>query len=258
MNSDLRKELFIVALLGSLALLSLFASPLLFNNWTHAGQRLGQSLLVFALIWQQLWHYRSLNRSAAAAPIAPALGWPNRLTVVRGVLIAACAGFIGQPPPTGMTAYLPALCYSLAVIADLLDGMLARRSNSTTLLGAKLDTSYDAIGLVAAPLVGVGFHKLHPAYLLVSVAYYLFVSGCYWRQQHHKPVLPLRPSKYRRMLAGTQMTLVAIALWPPVPATVSLPAGIVFMLPFLAGFWIDWLVVSARLPLTSDNRSTRF
>ncbi len=248
MNSHLRKELFTFAALGNCALLLLFLSPLLFDNWPHTGQRLVQSLLLWAVIWQQLWHYRLQNRSDLDSPQLPALGWANRVTVMRGGLIAACAGFLWQPLPAGKAAYLPVLCYTLAVLADRLDGELARRSNTTTLLGAALDTSYDAIGLVVAPMLAVNYGKLHPSYLLVSAAYYIFVSGLRWRQHHNLPVLPLAPSALRRTLAGCQMTLVAVSLWPPMKPLWSQLAGCVLMLPLLLHFWIDWLMVSARLP----------
>ena len=115
-----------------------------------------------------------------------------------------------------------------------------------TLLGTQLDTSFDALGLLIAPLVAVGYGKLHPTYLLVSVAYYLFMWGLYWRRSHGLPVLPLRPSNMRRVLAGMQMGLCATALWPLINATLSQVVGVVFMLPLLAGFWRDWLDVSCR------------
>jgi CDP-diacylglycerol--glycerol-3-phosphate 3-phosphatidyltransferase len=251
-NSQLHKQLFTFAACGSLALVLLFTTPLLFDTWPAALQRLVQSLLVWTLIWQQLWHYRSLNRSSECSPLLPSLGWANSLTLLRGALFAACAGFLWLPAPKGLAAWLPAFCYTLAVLADRLDGELARRSNTTTLLGAKLDTSYDAIGLVVAPLLAISYGKLHPSYLLVSAAYYFFVFGIHSRQQHNLPVLPLATSALRRTLAGCQMAVVAMALWPSIAPLLSQFAGFVFMLPLLLHFWIDWLVVSARLSCTTE------
>jgi CDP-diacylglycerol--glycerol-3-phosphate 3-phosphatidyltransferase len=186
------------------------------------------------------------------------LGWANRLTLARGWLIAMCAGLLFQPAATAGTAWLPAIGYSLAAIADRFDGYVARRTRNTTVLGSELDMSFDAIGLVIAPLLAVSYGKLHPLYLLVSVAYYFFVAGIYWRRRHGKPVLPLRKSELRRTLAGMQMGFVAFVLWPPLQPTLTIVAGIAFMLPLLAGFWIDWLVVSARLPAHTKEAEQQF
>lgn len=253
MNSKLRQELFITALLGSLLLLMLVISPLLFVNWPDARQRLWQSLLVWALLWQQLWVNRYHNRSSGTAPLQTSLGWANRLTLVRGGLIAAIAGFLWLPARTGLAGFLPAICYTLAALGDRCDGALARRSGTTTVLGSRLDTSYDAIGLVIAPLLAIQYGKILPSYLLASAAYYLFVFGIRWRHHRNLPVLPLPPSALRRTLAGAQMGFVATALWPPIQPQLSQVTGVAFMLPLLLGFCIDWLVVSARLNIDSVN-----
>ncbi len=251
MSGKLRQELFISAILGSLILLNIFISPFLFDDLPDARQRLLQSLLCWALIWQQLWQNRLHNRSSGSAPLRTSLGWANRLTLLRGGLIAACAGFLWLPAPSGLAAFLPAVLYTLAALGDRFDGALARRSGNTTLLGAKLDMSYDAIGLVVAPLLAIQYGKILPAYLLVSAAYYFFLFGLRWRRQRKLPVLALPPNSLRRTLAGAQMGFVATALWPPLQPQLSQLAGIAFMLPLLVGFWIDWLIVSARL--TADG-----
>jgi CDP-diacylglycerol--glycerol-3-phosphate 3-phosphatidyltransferase len=133
----------------------------------------------------------------------------------------------------------------------------ADRSNrQTTELGKELDTTLDAMGLVIAPLLAVLYGKLFASYLLVSVAYYLFQWGLLWRRRFDKPVYPLPPSRLRRQLAGYQMGLVATVLWPPLPALLTRPVGILFMLPMLYGFIRDWLVVSGRLSADTDQPAT--
>jgi CDP-diacylglycerol--glycerol-3-phosphate 3-phosphatidyltransferase len=115
------------------------------------------------------------------------------------------------------------------------------------LLGTELDTAVDALGLLVVPLLAVDLGKIHWSYLLVSVAYYLFQLGLYWRRQHGKPVYPLVPHNLRRVLAGFQMGFVAVVLWPPFLAPMTLVMGIAFMVPVLIGFIIDWFVVSGRI-----------
>lgn len=207
------------------------------------------SLVCWACV---VWQCRSrlhLNHGPVDLSVYRTLGQGNRLTLLRGLLIAATAGFLATPvqsdSPT-VLVFLPALFYTLAVVGDWLDGRLARRQQHTTRLGSQLDTALDALGLLVAPLLAVLYAKLHVSYLLVSVAYYLFQWGLYWRRRHNRTVYPLPPSPLRRYLAGVQMGFVAVALWPPLPEEITSPLGVVIMLPLLIGFWIDWLHVSGR------------
>ena len=152
--------------------------------------------------------------------------------------------------------WIAAAAYSVAAVFDRVDGFIARKTRRRSLLGAELDTVFDALGLLVAPLLALLLGKIHVSYLLVSVAYYLFVLGIRFRQRRNKPVYPLAPSQLRRTLAGFQMAYVAVVLWPPFDAGVTVIAGFGFMLPLLAGFLMDWCVVSGRLN-TADVRISR-
>lgn len=205
---------------------------------------------LWLLIWQQSHTRLHLNRAEQTSALYPTLGWANRMTIGRGWLIAATGGFLIIPgvllahPIVGWAA---ALMYTMAAIFDRVDGFVARRSGQTSLLGARLDTVFDALGLLLAPLLALQLGKIHVSYLLVSVAYYLFVLGVKSRENNHKPVFALPPSPLRRTLAGFQMFYVAGALWPVFNADVTVVAGFGFMVPLLIGFGVDWLVVSGRL-----------
>jgi len=239
------QELRVAALLGALCLMSTAAGTWFVQDWS-AARFLLQSALVWAFAWWQAWQRRALNmHQETGAPVLQ-LGWANRLTLLRGVLIAATGGCLLQPL-AGALAWLPALLYGTAAGLDWLDGHVARRSGQTTRLGSELDTAFDALGLLVAPLVAVGGGKLHWSYLAVSIAYYLFVTGLHWRRTRNLPVLPLPPSRLRRVLAGAQMVFVALALWPTLPAALTSLAGLCFMLPLLVGFAADWLAVCGRL-----------
>ena len=200
------------------------------------------------VLWQ--CHTRlHLNVSTLDDRSFNSLGMANRITLLRGWLIGVTAGFLAMlplQPPAGLF-YLPAVFYSLAAALDGLDGYLARRQQQTTRLGAELDTALDAFGLLIAPLFAVFTGKLPLVYLLVSAAYYLFQWGIRWRQQRGRPVYALPASQLRRHLAGSQMVLVALALWPPLPGSVTQGFGIALMIPLLVGFCRDWLHVSGRL-----------
>lgn len=205
--------------------------------------------LWFFVCWQ-LWRRVELNRASEDAPLYPSLGWANRLTLLRGGLIALTGGFLFQPQAVGLMAWVPGVLYCIAAILDRLDGFVARRSKHTSLLGNELDTVYDALGLLVAPLLAVGYGKLHWSFLLVSAAYYIFVWGLYWRRRHHLPVYPLMPSMLRRTLAGFQMGFVAFVLLPFFQPPLVITIGIAFMIFILIGFVVDWLIVSGRIPST--------
>jgi len=233
--------------LGALALLCAAAPVALQQNLPYAGLWLLQSLALWALCWQQAWQRRTLNRAAPDAPLHASLGLANQLSLLRGLLIAATGGFVLQLPDVALLIWVAAACYSVAAILDRVDGFVARRTQQTSLLGAELDTVYDALGLVIAPVLAVLLGKVHASYLLVSVAYYLFVLARSRRERLGLPVYPLLPSTLRRTLAGFQMGYVAVVLWPPFAAELTRLAGFAFMLPLLVGFVVDWLVVSGRI-----------
>jgi len=234
-------------LAGALLLVAAALIVGLLESWPYALLWLLQSMAVWALSWQGVWQLREHNRPAPDAALYPTLGLANQLTILRGVLIAATGGFLLQLPGNALLIWAAALLYSVAAILDRVDGFVARRTHQTSLLGSELDTFFDALGLVVAPLLAVLLGKIHVSYLLVSMAYYLFSLARGRRLRQGLPVHPLLPNTLRRTLAGFQMGYVAVVLWPPFQAELTVVAGVAFMLPLLLGFVVDWLVVSGRI-----------
>ncbi|MES2625791.1 MAG: CDP-alcohol phosphatidyltransferase family protein [Pseudomonadota bacterium] len=243
----MKRELQLAALVdGALLLVGAFVllqdeGPVFASKWL-----LLTSILV-CFVWLQCWRRRELNRADLNSPVYPVLGWANHITLGRGALIAACGGFLWPAATTLAVGWICAPLYTVAAILDRVDGFVARRSGRTTLLGTELDTVVDALGLLVAPLLAISLGKIHWSYLLVSAAYYLFQFGLYWRERHGHPTFPLAPSKLRRVLAGFQMGFIAVVLWPPFLAPMTLLIGVAFMIPVLIGFCIDWFVVSGKI-----------
>lgn len=250
MRAPLKNEILLAILLGMATLLAVFFSIKQFTSLDALQWLLIADCLWFLVCWQ-LWQRADLNRPSEGAAPYPSLGWANRLTLLRGGLIALTGGFLFQPQALGLMAWIPGVLYTIAAILDRMDGFVARRSKQTSLLGSELDTAYDALGLLVAPLLAVGYGKVHWSFLLVSAAYYIFVWGLYWRRTHQLPVYPLLPSALRRTLAGFQMGFVALILLPCFYAPFTVVVGLAFMLPILLGFIVDWLVVSGRIPSTA-------
>lgn len=209
----------------------------------HANQWLMQTAVITAYFLWILWRYLPENHRDGETKILPTFGWGNRLTILRGLLISMVAGFLFIPWPDGWLAWLPALLYTIAAIADFMDGYVARKTNHATLLGARLDMEFDSIGMLVVSLLAVWFGQLPWWYLLIGLARYFFVFGMWLRQKRSLANHTMPPSWHRRIFAGFQMGFMSVVLWPILPASTATIAGTIFALATSASFLRDWLVV---------------
>jgi CDP-diacylglycerol--glycerol-3-phosphate 3-phosphatidyltransferase len=175
------------------------------------------------------------------------LGLATRITLLRGLLVSLTAGF-AFVPASSVLRLVPAVLYATAALADRLDGAVARRRGEVTAMGAHLDGAMDALGLLAAPLVAVMWGRLPPWYLALGAAYYVYQGAIGVRRLLGLPLHPERVARrpLTRTFAGLQMVLVAAALPPVLPFAVTAPAATVLMLPTLAFFVNDWLLITGR------------
>jgi CDP-diacylglycerol--glycerol-3-phosphate 3-phosphatidyltransferase len=254
----LRREWALIALLagglvlGGFALLRSLWGDALAGRWVLAAAA-GQGW-VLGVLWRGLPD----NHRREEEALLPTLGAGNLATTLRGVLIGLLAGFLLVPrPTTGISAWAPAALYTLAILADYLDGFLARVTGHTTALGERLDTGFDALGILVAPLLGVFYGQLPVWYLLVSAARYLFVFGSWWLKRRGHTLYNLDDSPTRRAMAGLQMGVISVALWPLFTPPATTIAATLLMLPFIGGFVRDWLVVSGRIDPSSASYRSR-
>lgn len=240
------RELKSVSMYGWFVLLALGLALGYAWSWAAATQWILQAGLLWILVLFETERQLPLNCKAPGTEMYPRLGVANRLTIMRGWLIACTGGFLFQEYPPGMVALAPAVFYAISAIIDRIDGYAARRSGQVSRMGAKLDTVFDALGLAIAPLLAVLYGKIHWSYLSVSFAYYLFQLGLMYRRRIGMQVLELQPKLSRRTIAGFQMGFIAVILFPVFEPPATIIAGFVFMLPVLGGFFLDWLSVSGR------------
>ncbi|MEF8781020.1 MAG: CDP-alcohol phosphatidyltransferase family protein [Haloferacaceae archaeon] len=212
----------------------------------------------------QLWYAgRSLDRDPEADPDrgadldldserAPWGAWrrlfgvANALTLLRGALYAAVAGFVVVPPGTAL-AWVPAVAYGTGAALDKLDGTVARTVGRETALGRRLDMAFDTFGFVAAPLVAVLWGQLPVWYLSLSAARYVYRAGLAWRRRRDRPVFDLPDGELSRYLAGVQMAFLTLALAPVVPTGLVWTAAPFVLLPSLSVFARDFLIATGRL-----------
>jgi CDP-diacylglycerol--glycerol-3-phosphate 3-phosphatidyltransferase len=217
----------------------------------HAGPGfLAGALAVWFGIARALHTRLDLNvRIARPDELLPSLGGATALTLVRGLLISVVGGFL-LLPPRPLFLWIAGPVYAVAAILDGCDGALARRTGRATRLGAALDVTTDAIGLLVAPLVAIRAGRLPPWYLLLALAYPLFRAGLRLRARLGLATHPerLRPDPRARFFAGVQMACVATALHPVLPRWLLWPAATLAMLPTLALFAGEWRLATGREP----------
>ena len=222
-------------------------------------QWLAQSTVLWLFIWFQTARRLTLNRADPQSAIYARLGWGNRLTLLRSWLIAATGGFLFQVQPEGAwLSWLPGMIYFFGAVLDRVDGFVARRTGQMSQLGIELDTVSDALGLAVVSALAWSYGQVHWSYLLMGAAYYLFNAGLLVRRMRGRAIYPLPPAMHRRAWAGFQMGYLVVALWPLFYPPVTRVAGFAFMLPALAGFVVDWLVISGRIVRDSEVARHQF
>lgn len=214
-------------------------------------------LVAGVVLTYELWYVRHLlaRGDGRAALPGGSLGPANAVTILRGMLYAAAAGFLFVPPSGPALRWAPGICYGAGAALDFVDGSLARRNGQVTEVGRRLDHAFDTLGFLVAPLVGVAWGRLPVWYLSLSAARYVFRTGEWWRRLTGRPVHPLPESRLRRRLAAFQMAFIAVALVPVLPASVVHPAATVALVPSLSLFLRDWLAVSGRFHGTKSKGS---
>lgn len=161
----------------------------------------------------------ALLSAAAVLRRRPRMSTPaDRVTLARAVLASGCAAITAMVLAGAVPArtwWLLALTVP-ALLLDAVDGMVARRTGAVSAAGARLDMQVDAgllvvLCLAVAPVVGVWV-------LLIGAMRYLFVAASWLR-----PILltALPRSQFRRVVAGLQGGVLAVAIAPVVPVSVA-------------------------------------
>ena len=244
---NLRREWFLLFVVifayfaGFFALLDRFWEPVYALRWLVLASVFG--VWQFAFLWRKL----PLNCRADEGELLPSLGWANRVSFLRGIFIAALFGFLFSPWPDRPLSWLPFTFYLFTALSDILDGYLARIANHVTELGAALDMENDSWGVLIVTGLVFWYGQVPAIYLLVGLARYLFIFGLQLREKQGKQNVELPFSFRRRIFAGVQMGFIVTILVPVFSPSVTRFAAVLFMLPFLAGFFYDWLIIVGRI-----------
>ena len=204
-----------------------------------------QTALVVTYILYLLRRHLRLNTHGAHTQLRTTFGPANWITLARGGLIAFLAGFLLQPWPgrsegIGWTAWIPGAVYIAAVGGDVLDGVVARATATQTQLGELLDTRIDALGILTACLLAVNYGQLPVYYISAGLAYYTLRSAVWLRKRSGRHCAKVRARRGARVMAAVQMVFLGLVLLPlPSLQATRIAAGVI-LIPFLAGFVLDW------------------
>jgi phosphatidylglycerophosphate synthase len=173
---------------------------------------LGTSLLGWGLLMFDLALHLGLMVNLESGELQRSLGWPNRLTELRG--LAAVWVAWGAHWASG-GSYLPlVLVFGLAAFTDLLDGWLARRRHASTRWGRLYDPFMDGLffSVAAVSLAVIG---ILPQWLaaLVTLRYAFPIVGGITFLLIRRRTLRVRHTLWgRASSAGIALTVFAAAL----------------------------------------------
>ncbi len=252
--ASLQKQWRWVVLVYALGLTALGLYLRLHLSLMHTLLWLGMSGIIGFYILSYLYVHLPDHRGPGDLIPRSQLGPGTLLSLAGGWCLAAMGGFMLLPRPQGLLAWLPAILFLAALLADLLDGIIARRTGLVTQLGADLDMTLDGLGVLLASTLAVIWGQWPFWFIIVGLARYLFLAGLAWRQRRGLPVQPLEDSVIRRLLAGLQRGFLWVALWPVLPPWLTTATGLAFVIPFLVNFTYDWLVASTVI----DDRDPDF
>lgn len=173
---------------------------------------------------------------------APRLGWANVVTATRSALVAIIAGLVVASFVAPISVPLLIGLVVPALVLDAVDGWVARRTGTTTELGARFDMEVDAFLLLVlsayvAPILG-------PWVLAIGLMRYVFVAAG-WMLPWLRLQLPPRP--WRKVVTAVQGIALTLAASGLVPELAGVLVGVALaMLVESFGRDMLWLVLRIR------------
>ncbi|MDL2080920.1 CDP-alcohol phosphatidyltransferase family protein [Streptomyces sp. GXMU-J15] len=182
---------------------------------------------------------RALHRSRLRS-----FGPANRVTLGRSILVGGVTALVADsfqsPPPLSLLVGLTAV----ALILDGVDGKVARRTGTSTALGARFDMEVDAFLILVLSVYVSMAHG--PWVLLIGGMRYAFVAAArFWPWLN----APLPPSTARKTVAATQGVFLLVAasgLLPHLAAT-AVVATALATLVWSFGRDVLWLYRTSRV-----------
>lgn len=178
------------------------------------------------------------------------LGAANRVTLLRGVLIALIAGTLVVPQTLAQNADLVVVVALVALLLDGLDGWVARRSGTASAFGARFDMELDAFFILVLCLCLMTIGKVGAWIVAIGAMRYVFVFAMRiwpWLDQ------PLPDSLRRKLVCVWQVASLMVCLSSWVEAKLASVLLGVALLLLIMSFCIDtaWLHRRRCVPVSS-------
>jgi phosphatidylglycerophosphate synthase len=188
---------------------------------------------------------RALHRSGART-----FGPANAVTLTRATFVGGVAAIVADTAGRAVPVAALAVLASVALLLDAADGFVARRTGSSTALGARFDMEVDAFLILVLSVFVAQF--LGGWVLAIGALRYVFVAAS-WVMIWLRAALPVRYS--RKTVAAVQGIALVVAGSGLLPGRVS---GVVVALSLLALCWsfgrdVAWLWNSAQLRPLDDR-----
>jgi phosphatidylglycerophosphate synthase len=135
------------------------------------------------------------------------LGLPSWITLGRETLVVGVAALVVDSFARRVPVTLLVTLAAVALAVDLVDGWVARRTGSTSELGARFDGELDAFMLLVLSLYVA--RPFGVWVLLIGAARYLFLAG-----ERNVPWLraPLPPRRWRKVVTAVQGVVLTVAV----------------------------------------------
>ena len=166
-----------------------------------------------------------------------AFGAANRVTLVRGAMLATLVACIGE----ATAAWLVVVVTGTAIALDGVDGWLARRNGTASSFGARFDMETDALLLLVLAVLVWQFGKAGSWVLAAGLLRYAFVSAAVLVPSLDRPL----PERLRRKAAFViAFILLIVAAAPIVAPPVSYALALIAVLLLAASFAIDTIYLA--------------
>jgi phosphatidylglycerophosphate synthase len=167
-------------------------------------------------------------------------GPANALTLARAGSVAVLAGlFAADPVPLEAAAAIALV----ALVADGIDGRIARRTRLASPFGARFDMEVDGLLMLVLAVLAVAAGKAGSWALALGMLRYAWLAAA-----HLWPAFsaPLPPSERRRFCCGAALLFVIVALALPVPFSAAACAGALGMLIFSFAVDLGFIITAER------------
>ncbi|WGI26432.1 CDP-alcohol phosphatidyltransferase family protein [Halomonas alkaliantarctica] len=189
--------------------------------------------------WVAIGFYTTISTLVVIFWPFGSLGWANRVTLARAVLVALVAGALAANAFVGAIWQWLAIAV-IALLLDGIDGWIARRTKSHTRFGARFDMELDALLILLLCAGLLRLESLGLWVLMIGGMRYCFIAASWQFPWLSKPLFD---SFRRKAICVFQVVALLLALTPITSHLVASLLAISALFSLLYSFGVDvwWL-----------------